>query len=87
MDRIALVIGNSAYVNVTPLHNPMNDANDIASILERLNFKVTKLLDASLLDIQAAVNVFYRIWMITQQDCCFMLAMVCKSMEKTILFL
>ena len=38
MDRIALVIGNSDYSNVGKLNNPKNDANDIASILCKLNF-------------------------------------------------
>ena len=37
MNRIALVIGNSAYVNVSKLNNPKNDANDIASVLHKLD--------------------------------------------------
>lgn len=58
MDRIALVIRNSDYSNVGKLNNPKNDANDIASILCKLNFDVTKIMDASLIDIQQAVNDF-----------------------------
>ncbi len=58
MNRIALVIGNSDYSNVTRLNNPQNDANDISSILRRLNFDVTKVIDANLIDIQRAVNDF-----------------------------
>ena len=58
MDRIALVIGNSDYSNVVKLNNPKNDANDIACILEKLNFDVTKIIDASLIDIQKSVNDF-----------------------------
>jgi len=58
MGRIALVIGNSDYSNVGKLNNPKNDANDIASILRELNFDVTKVMDASLIDIQQAVNNF-----------------------------
>mgnify|MGYP000870333105 FL=1 len=46
MDRIALVIGNSDYSNVGKLNNPKNDADDIASILNKLNFDVTKIMDA-----------------------------------------
>ena len=34
MDRIALVIGNSNYSNVRKLVNPVNDANDIESVLK-----------------------------------------------------
>jgi hypothetical protein len=34
--RVALVIGNSAYRYVSPLPNPKNDAADIAASFERL---------------------------------------------------
>ena len=37
--RVALVIGNSAY-KTSPLNNPSNDATDIANELRRLDFKV-----------------------------------------------
>jgi len=60
MDRVALVIGNSDYLNVGKLNNPRNDANDIASILGKLNFDVEKVIDADLLDIQRSVNTFLR---------------------------
>lgn len=39
--RIALVIGNSAYTS-SPLKNPVNDAKDIASKLRRLGFDVVE---------------------------------------------
>lgn len=58
MNRIALVIGNSNYTNVSKLGNPQNDANDIGSVLQKLNFDVTKVLDANLIEIQKAVNDF-----------------------------
>jgi len=38
--RVALVIGNAAYQNTTPLANPGNDALDVASVLTKLGFKV-----------------------------------------------
>ena len=38
--RVALVIGNSAY-KVSPLKNPANDAEDIAKALRGLGFQVT----------------------------------------------
>lgn len=56
--RLALVVGNSNYVNVPKLSNPKNDANDIERILQKLGFDVTKVMDASLIDIQSAVNDF-----------------------------
>lgn len=39
--RIALVIGNGAYIN-SPLKNPVNDARDMASKLRRLGFDVVE---------------------------------------------
>ena len=45
MNRVALVIGNSEYLNTGKLNNPKNDANDIASILGKLNFDVEKVID------------------------------------------
>jgi hypothetical protein len=38
--RVALVIGNGAYSNVTPLTNPPNDARDVSNALRDLGFKV-----------------------------------------------
>jgi len=38
--RVALVIGNSAYQNVTPLTNPANDANAITATLKGAGFDV-----------------------------------------------
>jgi hypothetical protein len=44
-NRVALVVGNSNY-KVGALKNPVNDASDIASKLEKLGFEVTLLKDA-----------------------------------------
>ena len=38
--RIALVIGNSTYLNTPELKNPKNDAIDVAAALRRLGFEV-----------------------------------------------
>jgi hypothetical protein len=38
--RVALVIGNSAYVNSSPLANPANDAADMAEALKTAGFTV-----------------------------------------------
>lgn len=43
--RVALVIGNSKYVEATPLANPVNDANDIASALKSAGFEVILGID------------------------------------------
>jgi uncharacterized caspase-like protein len=43
--RVALVIGNSAYVHSAALNNPRNDAEDMAEALRSLNFEVIKGID------------------------------------------
>ena len=43
--RVALVMGNSAYVNAPALPNPRNDAEDMAAALERLGFEVIRGMD------------------------------------------
>jgi hypothetical protein len=43
--RIALVIGNSNYRNVTPLSNPANDTRDIAKLLNSAGFEVIAATD------------------------------------------
>lgn len=44
-NRIALVIGNGNY-SVSPLRNPVNDASDIAAVLQKLGFYVIVKTDA-----------------------------------------
>ena len=51
----ALVIGNSAYTGLTPLSNPVNDASDIAAVLEYLGFDVEKVLNGTLEQMEDAV--------------------------------
>jgi uncharacterized caspase-like protein len=58
--RVALVIGNAAYRNVTPLVNPRNDAEDIAGSLTRLNFSVNKVIDGTFDDMRRALLQFGR---------------------------
>ena len=55
--RIALVIGNAAYLNV-PLKNPANDARDIAAALQKIGFTVTLLVDADLGAMNRAIRDF-----------------------------
>ncbi|MFT7041979.1 MAG: hypothetical protein ACJAW7_000732 [Candidatus Azotimanducaceae bacterium] len=55
--RIALVIGNSEY-QTSPLKNPKNDAEDVASALSQLGFNVTVLLDADYAAMNQAATVF-----------------------------
>jgi len=55
--RTALVVGNSAYAD-SPLANPVNDAQDMATQLEKVGFEVTMLLDASHEEMAEAVRQF-----------------------------
>ncbi len=58
--RVALVIGNSAYVNAPALPNPTRDAGDIADSFTRLGFTVTTKLDATGTDMRRALVAFGR---------------------------
>ena len=59
--RVALVIGNSAYQNVSPLPNPKSDALLMANTLERLGFVLVgggALVDLDKARFDAAVQSF-----------------------------
>jgi hypothetical protein len=58
--RIALVIGNSHYLNTPALDNPGNDATDVAGALSAVGFKVTLRLDASKRQFDQALAQFSR---------------------------
>ncbi len=55
--RVALVIGNGAYTSGA-LANPPNDATDMAAKLKELGFSVTLLVNATQLQMKAAVRAF-----------------------------
>ena len=55
-ERVALVVGNTNYEHLESISNPVNDATDIAEALERLDFDVTKLLNASYAEFSAALK-------------------------------
>lgn len=57
--RVALVIGNGKYQKAKPdLKNPANDATDIASRLAANNFKITRLVDVTYKEMDAALKTF-----------------------------
>lgn len=55
--RVALVIGNSAYKD-SPLANPVNDATDIAKALGDAGFKVILKRNANMRDMRQAIREF-----------------------------
>jgi hypothetical protein len=54
----ALVIGNAAYVEVSALENPTNDADDIAAILAKRDFTVIKKTDCTHKEMDLALKEF-----------------------------
>jgi len=57
-DRVALVIGNSAYNFAPELKNPRNDAEALAAALNRLDFRVIKGIDADRFTMRTLVRAF-----------------------------
>ena len=57
-NRVALVIGQSAYRNVTPLPNPANDAKVVAGLLTEAGFEVTAAPDLTQTDLRQAIGDF-----------------------------
>jgi hypothetical protein len=55
--RVALVIGNNAYAQA-PLDNPVNDARAVGELLQRANFNVDLVTDASREVFLAAIEKF-----------------------------
>jgi uncharacterized caspase-like protein len=60
-NRVALVIGNSAYQRVAALSTPVNDAEDMAQSLERLGFSVSRLTNARFEDFRRGLLEFGRL--------------------------
>lgn len=56
--RIALVIGNSAYSNISELTNPKNDAELMVTTLGSVGFEVVSAFDANFQDMSRAVKKF-----------------------------
>ena len=55
--RFALVIGNGAYKDLSPLTNPVNDAEDIAAVLQSLDFQVEKIINGGQEDMDSAITL------------------------------
>jgi uncharacterized caspase-like protein len=57
-NRVALVIGNSAYKNASALPNPANDAKAMTTFLKSANFDVTEVQDLGQGEMRAAIGQF-----------------------------
>lgn len=58
--RLALVVGNDAYQNITKLRNARNDAQAVAKELEAAGFKVTRVFDATRASFNDQLDGFVR---------------------------
>ena len=56
--RVALVIGNKDYTSLNSLKNPLNDARDMADILQKKGFYVIPLENASQYQMEQAIAEF-----------------------------
>jgi hypothetical protein len=56
--RVALVIGNGAYENASPLKNPPNDARDMSATLKELGFDVTSDTNVSQREMKRLIREF-----------------------------
>jgi uncharacterized caspase-like protein len=56
--RLALVIGNSGYINLPKLSNPANDARAVADVLGKMGYQTHLLLDASEQSLRREVRQF-----------------------------
>ena len=59
--RVALVVGNGAYVHAPALGNPTNDAADIAQALRDIGFQVVERRDADQRAMTDAIREFSRL--------------------------
>jgi len=59
-NRVALVIGNSAYVRVPHLPNPVHDAEDVAAALKRSGFEIIVATDLDKAGMDEAMIKFAR---------------------------
>lgn len=59
--KVALVIGNSQYRSVSVLSNPTNDATEIGNSLERLDFTVKRVANATYDEMRRAFLEFGRL--------------------------
>ena len=57
-DRVALVIGNSAYQSEKTLTNPANDASDVSNVLRKLGFEVIEAKDLDKRSIERRTREF-----------------------------
>lgn len=56
--KVALVIGNNAYVHAPALNNPVNDAKAVAQVLRGIGFDVVERYDVGKADVEGVMEAF-----------------------------
>ncbi len=56
--KVALVIGNNAYIHAPALSNPVNDAKAVAQVLRDIGFDVTEHHDVTKADVEGIMEAF-----------------------------
>ena len=56
--RVALVVGNSAYTQVRPLKNPVNDADAMDTLLKKAGFRVIRQANTSQETLRRSIQEF-----------------------------
>jgi len=56
--KVALIVGNSAYLNTTPLRNPFNDATELSKSLSNLGFNVILVVNMAKADMDKQIKSF-----------------------------
>lgn len=57
-DRVALIIGNSGYMNTSRLKNPVNDGKALSAAFSRLGYQVTSGLDLKKVEMDSQIRSF-----------------------------
>jgi uncharacterized caspase-like protein len=57
-ERLALIIGNSAYTHTSRLKNPINDARALSEVFRRLDYKVRLGIDQTKADLDSLIDSF-----------------------------
>lgn len=57
-DKVALLIGNMNYLNMTQLCAPIADVHELTNLLRQMDFKVVSLLDLNCQEMHSAVTEF-----------------------------
>ncbi len=60
VEKVALLIGNQRYENMTQLISPENDVLELTKLLQGLNFKVFSLVNLRFSEMMEALEIFYQ---------------------------